>query len=88
MKLLSYNWVKSYLTSEDIDEDKVNRSFGLGATYRGLLAEYIKRELELIEKKSRLESLADKPNRGELLIAYQAKREVLNNFLSYLIDSK
>lgn len=87
MKLLSYNWVKSYLKANSIDEDKVKQSFGLGATYRGVLAEYIKRELSMIDKKSRLDALSDKPNRAEILLMYQAQREVLNNFLAYTIDN-
>ena len=87
MKLLKFNWIKSYLEENNIDEAKAQQSFGLGETFRLLLSEYIKREIRAIDKKTKLDALADKPNRGELLIAYQAQREVLNNFLEYLIDT-
>lgn len=87
MKLLSYSWVKNYLRDNCISQDKAEQSFGLGATYRGVLAEYIKRELHTLDKESRIGTLSDKPDRAELLLMYQAQREVLNNFLEYIIDN-
>lgn len=88
MKLLSYNWVKAYLDEHSISEDKVKQSFGLAATYRGVLREHIQRELDKLDRESMLSKLADKPNRGEFLLAQQAKRESLNDILQYLIDNK
>ena len=87
MKLLSYSWVKNYLNDNNITEEKVEQSFGLAASYRGVMEEYIKKELATIDKKCRLDTLKDKPNRAELLLAYQAQREVLYNFLDYTIDN-
>lgn len=86
MKQLSYSWVKNYLSDNKIDEIKLQQSFGLAATYRGLLEELIQRELAKLEKDSSLSKLATKPNRAELLLAYQAKREALKEILSYIVD--
>lgn len=87
MKLLSHRWVKAHLEENSISEEKVKQSFGLAATYRGILQVHIQRELDTIDKESTLSKLTDKPNRGEFLLAQQAKREALNNLLDYLIDN-
>ena len=86
MKLLTYNWVRNYLKDNEIEEARLRTSFGQAATYRGLLEGYIKKELASLDKKCRLDTLSEKPNRAELLLAYQAQREVLYNFLDYIID--
>lgn len=85
-KLLSSNWVKSFLREEDISQEKLKVSFDNAATYRIVLRQHIKRELELLDKLSQLSKLKDVPNRAELLLAYAAKREALNNLLEYCID--
>lgn len=87
MKLLSYRWIKSHLEEQSISEEKLKQSFGLAATYRGVLQVHIQRELDTIDKESTLSKLTDKPNRGEFLLAQQAKREALNGILEYLIDN-
>lgn len=87
MKQLTSRWVENFLNDNDISEEKLKQSFGLAATYRDLLKHYVERELEKLDKESQLKTLADKPNRAELLLAYQAKRETLNNFLEYIIDN-
>lgn len=86
MKLANSNWVKSFLKQEDITEEKLKVSFGNAATFRVVLQEHIRRELEVIDKKSSFDKLIDQPNRAELLLAYAAKREALNNLMKILID--
>ena len=86
MKLLTYRWVTSHLRDNGIEEKKLEQSFGLAATYRGVLQVHIQRELDSIDKESTLDKLSDKPNRGEFLLAMQAKRETLNNLKQYLTD--
>ena len=86
MKVTSYNWVKSFLQQEDIEHAKLEASFKNAATFRLVLIEHIKRELSVLDKKSTFEKLVDKPNRAELLLAYAAKRESLNNLMELLID--
>lgn len=86
MKLLTYRWVTNHLKDNDIEPKKLEQSFGNAAVYRGVLQVHIQRELDTITKDSALSKLVDKPNRGEFLLAQQAKREALLGLLEYLID--